>query len=116
MKQLIELILKSLNCYGQINNIKLNINEITDSQSKQSESKADLWKQIIIIVVGSLIVSLTAWISSNVVSSIKSDVYKNIKQEQLLNPAYYKNVQDDYYDKKLFDKKNYNKRELRDER
>ncbi len=93
----------------------MHIHKNDEAENKQSENKADLWKQIIIIVVGSLIVSLTAWICNNVVSSIKSDIYKNIKQEQLMNPEFYKNTQDFYYDKKLFKKKDDKKKELRDD-
>ena len=77
---------------GQLNSIKLRIDELLSSQTKQTESKADLWKQIIIIVLGSLIVSLTLWMTNNIVSSIKEDVYNNIKQEQIVNPGAYQKL------------------------
>lgn len=77
---------------GQLNSVKLHIDELLSSQTKQSESKADLWKQIIIIVLGSLIVSLTLWMTNNIVSSIKEDVYNNIKQEQIVNPGIYQKL------------------------
>lgn len=74
---------------GQLNSVKLRIDELLSSQTKQTESKADLWKQIIIIVLGSLIVSLTLWMTNNIIESIKEDVYNNIRQEQLVNPGVY---------------------------
>lgn len=77
---------------GQLNSVKLHIDELLSSQTKQSESKADLWKQIIIIVLGSLIVSLTLWMTNNIVSSIKEDVYNNIKQEQIINSGAYQKL------------------------
>ena len=64
---------------GQMNSVKLRIDELLSSQNKQTESKADLWKQIIIIVLGSLIVSLTLWMTNNIISSFKESVYNNVK-------------------------------------
>lgn len=77
---------------GQMNSVKLRIDELLSSQNKQTESKADLWKQIIIIVLGSLIVSLTLWMTNNLMSSFKENVYKNIRQEQIINHNSYQKL------------------------
>ena len=77
---------------GQMNSVKLRIDELLSSQNKQTESKADLWKQIIIIVLGSLIVSLTLWMANNLMSSFKENVYKNIRQEQIINHNSYQKL------------------------
>ena len=77
---------------GQMNSVKLRIDELLSSQNKQTESKADLWKQIIIIVLGSLIVSLTLWMANNLMSSFKENVYKNIRQEQIINRNSYQKL------------------------
>lgn len=77
---------------GQMNSVKLRIDELLSSQNKQTESKADLWKQIIIIVLGSLIVSLTLWMTNNLVSSFKESVYNNVRQEQIINHNSYQKL------------------------
>ena len=74
---------------GQVNSIKLRIDELLSSQAKQTESKMDLWKQIIIIVLGSLIVSLTLWMSNSIITSFKEKIYQDIKQEQIINQGLY---------------------------
>lgn len=74
---------------GQVNSIKLRIDELLSSQAKQTESKMDLWKQIIIIVLGSLIVSLTLWMSNSIITSFKEKVYQDIKQKQIINQGLY---------------------------
>lgn len=88
---------------GQMNSVKLRIDELLSSQNKQTESKADLWKQIIIIVLGSLIVSLTLWMANNLMSSFKENVYKNIRQEQIINHNSYQKLNNTntpvYYEK-----------------
>lgn len=91
---------------GQMNSVKLRIDELLSSQNKQTESKADLWKQIIIIVLGSLIVSLTLWMTNNIISSFKESVYNNARQEQIINHNNtYQNLNSaktsDYYEKNI---------------
>ena len=76
---------KYIELSGQLNSLKLKLDELFDNQNKQSESKIDFWKQIIIIVLGTLIVSLTVWITNNAINSFKENIYKNIKEEQMLN-------------------------------
>ena len=74
---------------GQLNSVKLKIEELLTAQNKQTESKMDLWKQIIIIVLGTLIVSLTLWITNHAINSFKQSIYNDIREEQVIDKKMY---------------------------
>lgn len=70
---------------GQLNSAKLSVDELLFTHDKKRESNNDFWRQVVILILSAIVISMAAWIGNTIFDSFKDDLKESSQQEQVIH-------------------------------